>query len=103
MTHTQTGLEVATKDWFPFVPHDWVRVILEGGPVQSSPVQVQEIEQMVLLPRFFMASLFFSSLVILLLMPSRYRLLSNWPAPRGILEHTPDREQQIKVRINKLF
>lgn len=43
---------------------------------------------MVLLPWFFMASLLFSSLVILLLMPSKYRPRSNCPAPRGILNNT---------------
>lgn len=35
---------------------------------------------------FFMASLLFSSLVILLLMPSKYKTLSNCPAPKGILD-----------------
>jgi len=41
---------------------------------------------MLLLLWLFMASLLFSSLVILLLMPSKYKLLSNCPAPRGILD-----------------
>lgn len=45
-----------------------------------------EIEQTVLLLWFFIASLLFSSLEILLLMPSRYTARSNKPAPNGMLE-----------------
>lgn len=45
----------------------------------------QEMEQTVLLLWFFMASLRCSSLVILLLMPSRYTARSNKPAPNGML------------------
>lgn len=52
----------------------------------SALVLHQDIVQTVLLFWFFMsASLFFSSRVILLLIPSKYRPLSNWPAPRGML------------------
>ena len=40
-------------------------------------LMTQEMEQMLLLFWFFMASFHFSSLVILLRMPSRYKSLSN--------------------------
>lgn len=51
---------------------------------------------MVLLLWFFMASLIFSSLVILLLMPSRYKPLSNFPAHKGMLKKKTTHELNVK-------
>lgn len=48
---------------------------------------------MVLLLWFFMASLLFSSLVILLRIPSKYKPRSNCPAPRGILERRQNKSR----------
>lgn len=55
--------------------------------------------QMVLLLWFFMASLLFSSLVILLLMPSKYKPRSNCPAPRGMLNNTNKQAKDYKGKI----
>lgn len=82
--------------WFPFgpfCPTCFFFFFFNGpgsgtvlGPVYSGEWSVQEMVQMVLLLWFFMASLLFSSLVILLWIPSKYKPRSNCPAPRGILE-----------------
>lgn len=53
--------------------------------------------QTVLLLWFFAASLLFNSLVILLLMPSKYKHRSNCPAPKGILKGKKKDKKKVEL------